>query len=101
VPRINSTQYSNLKSLFFDIGGITYELNANAQIWPRSLNNVINGDNDGIYLAVSDIGPLFSPGTIDFIAGITFLNRFYAVFDTTKQSVGLATTQFTNSTSIN
>ena len=29
-------QFANLKSLFFVIGGVTFEFTANAQIWPVS-----------------------------------------------------------------
>ncbi|KAG2064018.1 acid protease, partial [Suillus decipiens] len=53
--KISSDQYSQLSSLYFAIGGFTYELTANAQIWPRSLNTAINGTTDGIYLVISDL----------------------------------------------
>ena len=36
---------------------------------------------------------------LDFINGYTFLERFYSVFDTTNNRVGLATTSSTDSTS--
>ena len=69
---ITSDQYANLLPLVFEIGGIPYELTPNAQIWPRSLNSVIGGTSDGIYLIVNDIG--FLPGSgIDFMIGYTFL----------------------------
>ena len=35
--KITATQYAALKPLNFVIGGVTYALSANAQIWPRSL----------------------------------------------------------------
>lgn len=38
---------------------VDYELTANAQIWPRHLNTMINGTKDGIYLVVGDVSPLF------------------------------------------
>ena len=41
--RITLAQYANLKSLFFTIGDRTFELTANAQIWPRALNEFIGG----------------------------------------------------------
>jgi hypothetical protein len=94
-PRITPEQYANLQSLYFDIGDRTYEITANAQIWPRTLNTFIGGDKNSIYLVVSDIGPKVS-GTVDFIAGLVFLERFYCVFDTTNSRLGLATTEFTN-----
>ncbi|KAH9982951.1 acid protease [Lactifluus volemus] len=96
--RITPAQYSNLKSLFFTTGGRTFELTPNAQIWPRALNEFIGGTRDHIYLVVNDIGSPTGQG-LDFINGYTFLERFYSVFDTTQQRVGLATTAFTTATS--
>jgi hypothetical protein len=101
---ITSAQYDDLQSLFFDIGGKTYELNKNAQIWPRALNTFIGGEKDGIYLVVSDLGQLLgqaeTPG-FDFIVGMVFLERYYSVYDTTNNRVGFATTRFTNMTDFN
>ena len=34
---LTESQFNNLQSLFFNIGGTTYEFTANAQIWPVSL----------------------------------------------------------------
>ena len=34
--RLTTAQFANLQSLFFTIGGKTFELTANAQIWPVS-----------------------------------------------------------------
>ncbi|KAG1737825.1 acid protease [Suillus paluster] len=95
--KITSDQYSNLKPLIFTIGGTTFTLTPNAQIWPRSMNSVIHGDSDSIYLIVADIGSK-SDSTFDFINGYTFLERFYSIFDTTNQRVGFATTAYTEST---
>jgi len=95
--RITSTQFSNLKTLNFVVGGTTFGLTANGQIWPRSLNADIGGVSGGIYLIVGNIGTPSGSG-LDFINGQTFLERFYAVFDTTNQRVGLATTSFTGAT---
>lgn len=95
---ITSAQYTNLQSLFFVVGGSTYELTANAQIWPRTLNNVVGGKSDSIFLVLQDIGQTSQPG-IDFICGMTFLERFYTVYDTGNSRLGLATTQFTNAIS--
>jgi hypothetical protein len=97
---ITSAQYDSLQSLFIDIGGTTYELNANAQIMPRSLNTYLGGKADGIYLVVADLGQVENGG-LDFIFGMTFLERLYSVYDTGNNCVGLATTQFTNRTDIN
>ena len=79
------------------IGGTTYELTANAQIWPRSQNSVLGGDEGKIYLIVADIGTPSGQG-LDFINGFTFLERFYSVFDTANQRVSLANTPFTRAT---
>ena len=76
-------------------GGTTYELTANAQIWPRSQNAELGGEADGIYLVVADLGSPSGQG-LDFINGFAFLQRFYSVFDTGNAQVGLATTAFTD-----
>ncbi|KAH9979466.1 acid protease [Lactifluus volemus] len=96
--RITPAQYSNLKSLFFTTGGTTFELTPNAQIWPRTLNEFIHGTSQYIYLIIGDIGAPSGRG-FDFVNGYTFLERFYAVFDTAQHRVGLATTAFTTATS--
>ncbi|KAG2048396.1 acid protease, partial [Suillus hirtellus] len=93
--KISSDQYEQLSSLYFTIGGVTYELTPNAQIWPRSLNSAMGGTADDIYLVVADIG---SDSGWDFTNGYCFLERFYSVFDTTNSRVGFATTQYTYAT---
>jgi cathepsin E len=72
-------------------------LTPNAQIWPRALNTDIGGVAGDIYLIVNSIGTPSGEG-LDFINGQTFLERFYAVFDTTNKRVGFATTSFTTAT---
>ncbi|KAI0296360.1 aspartic peptidase A1 [Multifurca ochricompacta] len=94
---ITSAQFANLESLFFTTGGTTFELTANAQIWPRALNTLIGGTSGKIYLIVNDIGTSSGEG-LDFINGCTFLERFYSVYDTGNNRVGLATTPFTTAT---
>ncbi|THH33217.1 hypothetical protein EUX98_g954 [Antrodiella citrinella] len=94
---ITEEQFDNLQSLFFNIGGTNFELTANAQIWPRSLNSTIGGEEGKIYLVTSDLGSPSGQG-LDFINGFAFLQRFYSVFDTTNAQVGLATTPFTDAT---
>ena len=91
------TQFNNLQPLVFTAGGTSFSLTADAQIWPRSLNSLIGGTSDSIYLIVNDIGSPSGSG-LDFIMGYSFLERFYSVFDTTTGSVGLATTPFTMAT---
>ncbi|KZV75452.1 acid protease [Peniophora sp. CONT] len=94
---VTADQFKAMKSLFFTIGGGSFELTPNAQLWPRSLNSDIGGTEDGLYLIVNDIGTNSGEG-LDFINGYAFLERFYSVFDTTNNQFGLATTQFTNAT---
>ncbi|KAF8902546.1 aspartic protease [Gymnopilus junonius] len=95
---ISSANFNKLSSLFFTTGGTTFELTANAQIWPRALNNDIGGTASKIYLITSDLGSNSGEG-LDFINGQSFLERFYSVFDTANNRVGLATTPFTKATS--
>ncbi|KAJ4482386.1 putative aspartic protease [Lentinula aciculospora] len=93
--KLSSSEFANLQSLFFQIGDTTFEFTANAQIWPRSMNSVLGGDDDSIYLIVSDLGSDSGSG-LDFINGFGWLQRFYSVFDTTNSRVGIATTPNTN-----
>ncbi|KAG2147737.1 acid protease [Suillus bovinus] len=95
--KISSDQYEQLSSLYFTIGGVTYELTPNAQIWPRSLNSAIGGTTDDIYLIVSSTGSSSGSG-LDFMNGYCFLERFYSVYDTTNSRVGFATTEYTFAT---
>jgi cathepsin E len=94
---ITEQQLDNLDSLYFNIAGESYELTANAQIWPRALNAAIGGTPNGIYLVVSDLGTPSGQG-LDFINGQGFLERFYVVFDTTNKQIGFAPTDFTHAT---
>ncbi|KAJ7109925.1 aspartic peptidase A1 [Mycena epipterygia] len=95
--RITAAQFAALSNLNFVIGGVTYALTPNAQIWPRSLNTAIGGTAARIYLVVADIGSNSGEG-LDFINGYAFLERFYSVFDTANSQVGFATTAFTTAT---
>ncbi|KLO10453.1 acid protease [Schizopora paradoxa] len=92
--KITPAQFANLKSLFFKINGVDFEFTANAQIWPRALNSEIGGTADGIYLIVSDNGSQSGEG-LDFINGMSFLERFYSVYDTSNSRVGIAYTPHT------
>ncbi|KAJ3854022.1 putative aspartic protease [Lentinula lateritia] len=93
--KLSSSEFSNLQSLFFQIGDTSFEFTANAQIWPRSMNSVLGGDDDSIYLIVSDLGNDSGSG-LDFINGFGWLQRYYSVFDTTNARVGIATTPNTD-----
>jgi hypothetical protein len=97
---IDLDRYKRLQSLYFDVEGRTYEFNANAQAWPRALNHLIGGKPDLVYLVVTDLGPDLSK-EMGFVAGMTFLERFYVVFDGRRHRVGLANTKFTDSMDIN
>jgi hypothetical protein len=46
---------------------------------------------------VFDLGPEQS----GFIAGMTFLQQYYSVYDNDRHRVGFARTRFTNATDIN
>ncbi|KAI0672031.1 acid protease [Trametes maxima] len=95
--RLTPDQFANLQSLFFHIGDATFEFTPNAQIFPRALNTAIGGQPDSIYLIVNDLGSPSGEG-MDFVDGMTFLERFYYVFDIANNRVGFATTQFTDAT---
>lgn len=95
--RLTTAQFANLQSLFFTTNGVTYELTANAQIWPRALNTAIGGNTNSVYLIVGDIGTPSGEG-FDFVNGYAFLERFYSVFNSANGSVGFATTPFTRAT---
>ncbi|KAF9013171.1 acid protease [Cyathus striatus] len=92
---VTEEQFGNMQSLFFEIGGTSFELTANAQIWPRSLNSTLGGEEGKIYLITADLGSNSGSG-LDFINGFAFLQRFYSVYDTTNSQVGIATTPFTD-----
>lgn len=83
---VTQSQFNNLKSLFFKIGDVsslcswlhisvtdntykqtTFELTANAQIWPRALNSTLGGDSGKIYLVTADLGSNSGSG-LDFIS---------------------------------
>ncbi|KAI0035580.1 acid protease [Vararia minispora EC-137] len=94
---ITEDQLTNLQSLYFNIENTMFEMTPNAQVWPRSLNTAIGGSADSIYLVVGDLGQSSGQG-LDFINGMTFLERFYSVYDSENTRVGFATTPFTNAT---
>ncbi|KAI0675925.1 aspartic peptidase A1 [Trametes maxima] len=95
--RLTPAQFASIESLFFTIGGVVFEFTANAQIWPRALNTAIGGSADYIYLVLGDIGTPSGEG-LDVINGMTFIERFYTVFDTQNNRVGIANTPFTRAT---
>ena len=50
-----------------------------------------------MYLIVGDLGTNSGEG-FDFVDGMTFLERFYYVWDVTNSRVGFATTEYTTAT---
>ena len=60
------------------------------------LNEALGGDSDHLYLIVNDFGSASGLG-LDFINGMTFLERFYTTYDAENSLFGIATTQFTYS----
>ena len=88
---ITSDQYAKLQTLTFNIGNNAYDLTPNAQIWPRSLNSMIGGSSNSIYLVVSDIGSQSGSG-FDFIMGYAFLSVFIMT------SIGIRLTTLPQST---
>ena len=81
-----------LNFFFFNQGA--FSLNRDAQILPQSLNALIGGDPNKIYLIVKDIGDI-GPGISTFILGYAFLQRLYCVLDSANKRVGFANTEHT------
>ena len=75
---ITAAQYANLQPLTFTIGGNSYELSPNGQIWPRSLNTAIGGSSSAIYLIVHNVQSQSGSG-LDVVLGYAFL-YVYIVF---------------------
>lgn len=61
------------------------------------LNTDIGGTSDYVYLIVNDLGDDGESG-LQFINGMTFLERFYFVYDVGSSQVGFATTSYTDAT---
>ncbi|KAG2352702.1 aspartic peptidase domain-containing protein [Suillus spraguei] len=95
--QITIQKYDMLYSLKFYIGEEIYTFTRNAQIWPRSLNHVVNGNENDIFLVVKNLDRTSGAG-YDFINGYVFLQRFYTVFDARSHRVGFARTPFTFAT---
>jgi len=95
--RITTAQFNALQNLNFVVGGTTFALTPNAQIFPRALNTQIGGSASSIYLIVASLGTPAGEG-FDFVNGYAFLERFYSVYDTANRRVGFANTPFTTAT---
>ena len=73
---ITPQQYDNLQDLTFNIGGRSFTLTPNAQIWPRSRNNLlpVAGRSDAIYLIVTELSEAAASAVgFHFIIGYTFM----------------------------
>ncbi|KAJ7451644.1 acid protease [Mycena latifolia] len=96
---VTEDQYNNMQSMIFNIGGVKHELCKNAQIWPRSMADSIGCPKGKICLIFADMGQInVDQDGLCFINGFTFLQRFYSVYDVSKQQVGFATTEHTMAT---
>ncbi|KAG2354997.1 aspartic peptidase A1 [Suillus spraguei] len=97
--QISTAQYTILDDLNFYIGTHRkkYSLTPNAQIWPRSLNYVICGNPNDIFLVIKSL-PTPTGAGFDFINGYVFLQRFYTVFNAKWSRIGFASTPFTGAT---
>ena len=62
----------------------------------RSLNTLIGGSNEYVYLIIGNLGTISGSG-MDVVLGMMFIERFYAVFALQNRQVGLAATPFTGS----
>ncbi|KAG2078819.1 acid protease [Suillus decipiens] len=93
--QISPQQYDQLHDLQFHTSGRIYKLVPNAQIWPRSLNNNINGGLNDIFLIVKALETPTGLGK-DFVLGYVFLQRYYTVFDSDRRRVGFARTAYTD-----
>jgi len=96
--KIPKASIKKMKSLFFIIGGVSFELTPNAQLWPRALNAALGGDSDAYYSIITAVTDYQHDLGLTFINGYTFLERFYSVYDSTESRVGFANTKFTHAT---
>ena len=59
---------------------------------------MIGGQAGDIFLIISDLGTTSGQG-LDFINGMSFLERFYTTYDAGNNEFGIAETKFTFATS--
>ncbi|KAG6330602.1 hypothetical protein ID866_8486 [Astraeus odoratus] len=84
---ISLYQYENLQTLSIIIGGQSYDLTPNAQIWPRATPTSL------ITLVVS-----VSSDRLDLVLGHPFIQCYYVVFNATSFQIGFSSTRYTAST---
>ncbi|KAG6332509.1 hypothetical protein ID866_6579 [Astraeus odoratus] len=85
---ITQAQYNSLQILSVIIGGNSYDLSPNAQIYPRPTSG------SPIRLIIGGI----SHTRWGFSLGHPFIQRYYVVFNATSSQIGFASTRFTGST---
>lgn len=74
-----------------------FHLDAIINSFIPQLNTAIGGTSDYVYLIVNDLGSSAETG-LQFINGMTFLERFYFVYNSGTNEVGFATTSYTDAT---
>ncbi|KAL5489707.1 hypothetical protein ACEPAI_4539 [Sanghuangporus weigelae] len=79
----------NLKSLFFEIGGRSFEIPPEEQVWPQELNDVAGGPAEDSYLSYIELRSDNGVG-ISLINGFTWLQHFYIVLDVDNKRIGFA-----------
>ncbi|KZO93798.1 aspartic proteinase from Irpex Lacteus [Calocera viscosa TUFC12733] len=88
---VPASQASTIQSLNFTIGGRAFTLSAGAQLIPQSEVAAYGGRNGHYYSYIGPMGSDSGAG-FDFVLGQKFLERFYSVYDTTRNRVGLSDT---------
>ncbi|KAH9951514.1 acid protease [Amylocystis lapponica] len=84
----------HLQPIVFFIGDSPFTLMPSAQLVPKSQNTDYGGNSTVQYGIVGSAGAPSGTG-LDFILGQKFMERYYAVFDTTNQRVGFGFTEYT------
>lgn len=77
---------------------IVFQTKADIDVIQRKFNDFLGGTSDDIFGIVGDLGiprPVEPAFNSAFVLGAAFLERFYSVYDTAHNQIGLATTQFT------
>ncbi|EJD02530.1 acid protease [Fomitiporia mediterranea MF3/22] len=86
---LSNDNREKLKSLFFEIGGMHFEIPPEEQIWPQALNDVAGGPPDDCYMVYVELAS-DSGIDISLINGFTWLQHFYTVLDAENRRIGIA-----------